>query len=272
MGVTVGWPVTAILGFLVLTGLVVALGTSSTARYEFERNGTREQQRSAAQRSGTHPAGSRRAGREGGATDAQARPAAVDVAERSAPAPAPRGPGWWLVDDSAQVVAGPFADRIDADWAAFADGLLAVSVFGSRHADGTVAPRPSPQERAWLSDLGDQLDRLPRDWDELLTDTDPLTTLVVEIAAALIEAGLPLHDAQGSPAGGVCLMPESALRGVVVSWRGHDRMSVQQVRGPAADLTVQQAMNLAIADVLGNLGFVVEPVGGTGGSLVTALR
>jgi hypothetical protein len=124
------------------------------------------------------------------------------------------------------VVAGPFADRIDADWAAFADGLLAVSVFGSRHADGTVAPRPSPQERAWLSDLGDQLDRLPRDWDELLTDTDPLTTLVVEIAAALIEA----------------------------------------------DLTVQQAMNLAIADVLGNLGFVVEPVGGTGGSLVTALR
>ena len=31
-------------------------------------------------------------------------------------------------------------------------------------------------------------------------------------------------------------------------------------------------MNAAIADVLWNLGFVVEPVGETGGSLVTALR
>ena len=273
MGVTMGWPATAVLGFLVLTGLVVVLGTSSTARYEFERNGTREQQRSAALHSGAHPAGSRLAGREGGATEAQARPAAVDVAVRPAPVPAPvpRGPGWWLVDDSAQAVAGPFADRIDADWAALADDLPVVSVFGARHADGTVAPRPSPEERAWLSDLGDQLDRLPRDWDELLSDTDPLTTLVVEIAAALVEAGLPLHDAHGSPAGGVCLMPETTLRGVVVSWRGHDRMTVQQVRGPAADVTVQQSMNVAIADLLGNLGFVVEPVGGTGGSLVTAL-
>ena len=271
MGVTVGWPATAVLGFLVLTGLVVVLGTSSTARYEFERNGAREQQRSAAQHSGTHPAGSRLPGREAAAAEAQARAASVDVAVRPDPAPVPRGKGWWLVDDSAQAVAGPFADRIDADWAAMADDLPAVSVYGACHADGTVAPRPSPEERAWLSDLGDQLDRLPRDWDELLSDTDPLTTLVVEIAAALVEAGLPLHDAQGSPAGGVCLMPEVGLRGVVVSWRGHDRMTVQQVRGAAADVTVQQSMNVAIADVLANLGFVVEPAGGTGGSLVTAL-
>ena len=271
MGVTMGWPATAVLGFLVLTGLVVVLGTSSTARYEFERNGAREQQRSAAQHSGTHPAGSRLPGREA-ATEAQARPQAVDVAVRPEAAPAPRGKGWWLVDDSAQVVAGPFADRIDADWAALAGDLPVVSVYGARHADGTVAPRPSPEERAWLSDLGDQLDRLPRDWDELLSDTDPLTTLVVEIAAALVEAGLPLHDAHGSPAGGVCLMPEAGFRGVVVSWRGHERMSVQQVRGAAADVTVQQSMNVAIGELLANLGFVVEPVGGTGGSLVTALR
>ncbi|WP_097184924.1 hypothetical protein [Blastococcus haudaquaticus] len=275
MGVTVGWPATAVLGFLVLTGLVVALATSSTARYEFERNGAREAQRSAAQQSGTHPAGSRLGSWEAGATETQARPhavdAAVDVAVRPGPAPAGRGPGWWLVDDSAQAVAGPFADRIDADWAALADDLPVVAVFGARHADGTVAPRPSPEERAWLSDLGDQLDRLPRDWDELLSDTDPLTTLVVEVAAALIEAGLPLHDPQGSPAGGVCLMPDTAFCGVVVSWRGHDRMTVHQLRGAAADATIQQSMNAAIADVLANLGFVLEPVGGTGGSLVTAL-
>jgi hypothetical protein len=30
-------------------------------------------------------------------------------------------------------------------------------------------------------------------------------------------------------------------------------------------------MNAAVADVLANLGFVVEPFGGTGTSLVTAL-
>ena len=272
MGMTVGWPAAAVVGFLVLTGLVVVLGTSSTARYEFERNGAREQQRSAARHSGAHPAGSRLPAREAGATEAQLRPQAVDVAVRPGPAPVTRGPGWWLVDDSAQAVAGPFTERIDADWAALAGDLPAISVYGARHADGTVAPRPSPEERAWLSDLGDQLDRLPRDWDELLTDTDPLTTLVVEIAAALVEAGLPLHDAtQGSPAGGVCLVPESGFRGVVVTWRSHDRMSVHHVRGAAADATVQQSMNAAIADVLGNLGFVVEPRGATGGSLVTAL-
>src|SRR6476661_203209 len=36
MGATLGWPALAVLGFLVLTGVVVVLGTSSTARYEFE--------------------------------------------------------------------------------------------------------------------------------------------------------------------------------------------------------------------------------------------
>lgn len=32
-----GWPAAAVLGFLVLTGLVMALGISSTARYECDR-------------------------------------------------------------------------------------------------------------------------------------------------------------------------------------------------------------------------------------------
>ena len=130
------------------------------------------------------------------------------------------------------MVAGPFADRIDADWAALSGGLPAVSVHGIRRADGGVTSRPSPEERAFLGELGEQLDRLPHDWDDLLTDTDPLTTLVVEVAAALLEAGLPLHD---DSQGGVCLLPETGVGGVLVSWRAHDRMSVHDVRGVAAD-------------------------------------
>lgn len=269
MGATIGWPAAAVLGFLLLTGLVVLLGASSTARYEFERNGAGERQRADALASGTHPAGSRVA--RPAAPGRQAQPSAVDVAVRPAPAPVTRTTGWWLVDDSAQVLAGPFADRIDADWAALAEELPAVSVFGARRADGTVAVRPSPEERAWLVDLGNQLDRLPRAWEELLDDTDPLTTLVVEVAAALVEAGLPLHDPEDSPAGGVCLMPELEQQGVVVSWRAHERMAVRHVRGGALESTVRQSMNVTIADVLANLGFVVEPFDGTGSSLVTAL-
>jgi hypothetical protein len=49
-------------------------------------------------------------------------------------------------------------------------------------------------------------------------------------------------------------------------------MSLQQVRGAAANATVQQSMNAAIADILWNLGFVVEPFDASGSSLVTALR
>jgi hypothetical protein len=271
MGATMVWPTVTVLGFFLFTALVVALGTSSTARYEFERNGARQLQTAGASRS-AHPAGRRAASRSTGGREAQALPRTVDVAVRPAPAPLTRGSSWWLVDDSAQILAGPFPDRIDADWAALADGLPAVSAFGARRTDGVLALRPSPEERAWLGELGDQLDRLPRDWDALLSDTDPLTTLVVEIAATLVEAGLPLYDAgQSSPAGGICLVPEPLAQGVLVSWRTHDRMSLHQLRGAAADATVRQSMNGAVADVLANLGFVVEPFGGTGTSLVTAL-
>lgn len=270
---TLGWLTVEVLGFLLLTGVVVVLGTSSTARYEFERNGTREAQRSRALASGTHPAGTRSAQRPAEAPEVRTGTHAVDLAVRPTVTPGSGGTGWWLVDDEGQAVAGPFADRVDADWALLAEGLPAVAVHGNRGADGRVAVRPSPQERAWLGELGNQLDRLPSDWDALLSDTDPLTTLVVEIAAALVEAGLPLHDAHGGrPAGGVCLLPELGAQGVVVSWRPHDRMSLHDVRGTTASATVQQSMNAAIADVLADLGFVIEPFGATGSSLVTALR
>jgi hypothetical protein len=265
MGAMLAWPV---LGFVVLTLLVVALGTSSTARYEFEHNGTRERQRAGTPAPAGHPAGRRFARRAAAATGAQAVPQAVDVAVRPA-APATGAPAWWLVDETERVVAGPFADQIDADWAALSYGLTAVSVHGLRRTDGRVASRPSPEERQFLVELGEQLDRLPHDWDALLTDTDPLTTLVVEVAAALLEAGLPLQD---DSQGGVCLLPETGVGGVLVSWRAHDRMSVHDVRGVAATETVAQSMNVAVADILWNLGFVVEPFDATGTALVTALR
>lgn len=272
MGAMLGWPVVTVLGFLLMTGVVVALATSSTARYEFERNGAQERQRSTTPVSAAHPAGSRAPARPAGATKPQARTQAVEVAVRPASVPA-GGPAWWLVDEWAHVVAGPFTDQVDSDWAALAQDLPAVSVHGVLGSDGRLTPRPSPEERAFFSELGDQLERLPRDWDDVLTDTDPLTTLVVEIAAALFEAGLPLHDADpDNLAGGVCLVPEFATGGVLVSWRAHDRMTMGNLRGPAAADTVAQSMNVAIADILWNLGFAVETVGATGCSLVTALR
>lgn len=276
MGATLVWPAVVVLGFLVFTGLVVALGASSTARYEFERNGAQQPARAAAPRSANHPAGRRAPARSGEA--AAAAPArdgqSGSLAVRTAPAAvAEGGPAWWLVGEAAQVVAGPFADRVDADWAAFADELSAVAVFGTRRTDGTLKPKPSPEERAWLGELGRHLDRLPAEWDDLLTDTDPLTTLVVEVAAALVEAGLPLHDAGATQSGGgVCLVPDQEAGGLLVSWRSHDRMSLQQSRGATADEAVQRLMNVAILEVLEQLGFVVEPAGATACALVTALR
>ncbi|MGY1723848.1 hypothetical protein [Blastococcus sp. SYSU DS0533] len=279
MGTMLLWPAATLLGFLLCTAVVVALGASSTARYEHARAAAGEQaQRAAARASGTHPAGRRVAAAPSGG--GQAQPQAVAVAVRPAEAPARAAvaaPGaahaWWLVDEAAQVLAGPFDDRIDADWAALAGELPAVSVFGAPRPDGSIAPRPSPADRAWLAELGDQLDRLPEDWDALLTDTDPLTTLVVEVAAALVEAGLPLHDAAGAgTAGGVCLVPDTGSCGVLVSWRTHDRMGVQLSRGDAAVEAVQELMDAALADTLAELGFVVQTFGASGVPLVTALR
>ena len=115
---------------------------------------------------------------------------------------------------------------------------------------------------AWLAHLGDQLDRLPDDWDTVISDDDPLTSLVVEVTAALAEAGLPMHDAtgEGRELGGACLTPEPTLGGIVVTWRQHDRMSVDQVHGAGADFVVQQVMNRALADVLVARGFSVDGV------------
>jgi hypothetical protein len=177
--------------------------------------------------------------------------------------------GWWLVaeegDGAGRIVAGPFADRAEAGWAAGPEEGLR-PVHGTRREDGTLARRPSPQEWAWLAHLGEQLDRLPGDWDAAVSDEDPLTTFVVEVTAALCEAGLPLHDATGEDgaAGGVCVTPQPALGGVVVAWRQHDRMSVDQLHGAAVAAAVQQAMNRALAEVLAARGLHGDALAGGG--------
>lgn len=187
---------------------------------------------------------------------------------------------WWLVvddeDGSGRIVAGPFPDRVEADWAAAVNGACGLEcvrpVYGARRADGELSLRPSPQDWAWLADLGDLLDRLPNGWDVGLSDDDPLVTLVVEVAGALVEAGLTLHDSTGAgnEVGGVCLSPELALGGIVVTWRQHDRIAVDQVHGAAAYAMVQQVMSRALADVLLMRGFAVDAFGSASGHIVRA--
>jgi hypothetical protein len=186
-----------------------------------------------------------------------------------------RRPGWWLVErvdgGMDRVVAGPFGDRTEASWAAAVQSPVGAVTqeYGVRAADGSMSRRPSPEERAWFDLLEEQLDRLPDGWDIELSDDHPLATLVVEMTATLTDAGLPLHDARGfGPAGGVCLAPEPVLGGVVVTWRQHDRTSVD--RGPAAeaDTLVQQVMARAVAQVLALRSFAVEELEGSTGVVV----
>jgi hypothetical protein len=177
--------------------------------------------------------------------------------------------GWWLVDADTQILAGPFASRVDAALAEFSaprDGAAGlVPAHGVRRGDGSLAPRFSADDRAWLAHLSEQLDRLAEDWDTLIDDAGPLTGLVCEIAAAVTEAGLPLHDCAGRTAGpqlgGVCLTPSPDGEGVLVTWTQHDRMVLGPGRGHAADLAAQRVMNGAVAGVLAAFGFDVDPFG-----------
>jgi hypothetical protein len=79
-----------------------------------------------------------------------------------------------------------------------------------------------------------------------------------------------MHDAtgEGREHGGACLTPEPSLGGIVVTWRQHDRMSVDQVHGARADFVVQQVMNRALGDVLGARGFAVDGVPFGSGNVV----
>ena len=293
------WPTVSALGFLLMVGLVVALGLHSTARYEGERNRVQGRPRQVPAHvdvPGTTaegacaplaPTGPAVRGQEGPGQAAAGR--ALEPQEAAGrvatlPQARPAGPSgddgstsaWWLVtEEDHQVVAGPFADRVEADWALLAGpaGAPAHALYGVRRSDGGVVGRQTPEDLAWLTELGDQLDRLPQDWDEWLTDDDATATLVVEVAAALVESGFPLHDCAGDDAaGGACLTPEPGCAGVLVSWHQHDRMSRDQVRGAGTVTAVQRAMNAAVAACLEQLGFLVAPVGSSGCSLVIDAR
>ncbi|TYP87850.1 hypothetical protein [Blastococcus xanthinilyticus] len=270
-----------LLGCVFLLALVVVLGISSTARYEFERNAVRAPQRALAAAEGpargvTAPV----AADPRGAGQPAAERGTVGLATHPAGRRLAQGPAaWWLVDeDGGAALAGPFEDRVDAEWATVSGHLpeTAKAVHGVRRADGSVARRPSPPEQSWLAELGRELDRLPEDWDPLMEDDeDGLTTLAVEVTAALLEAGLPLHDCAGAAPGearpgGVCLTPHPAGLGVLVTWRQHDRMSVEQVRGAAMETAVQRTMTTAVGTLLRQLGFPIEQFGVTGCHLVTA--
>jgi len=182
------------------------------------------------------------------------------------------GAGWWLVaeETGGHVLAGPYGDRSEAVWdaeAREADGSAGLQpVYGTRRADGVLLRRPSPEDWAWLAHLGEQLELLPEDWDATMSDSDPLGTLVVEVVAAVLDAGFALYD-DATGAGGVCLTPDLGVDGVIVTWQTSDRLSIDQVRGSAAAAGVAQVMTAALALVLDGLGHPVEGFG-TGSALV----
>src|SRR5690349_16567639 len=142
-------PSLVLLGFVALIGVVILLGRSSTARFEgarfaFEGNGAAVLERAVVAAS---------------AGSVSSAPAPLDVPSRQLPAAAaghPAGRGlsaartatWWLTDDAAEdpaaaVVAGPFDDRIDAEWAALANGLAAGvrPAYGVLGTDGVLIAR-----------------------------------------------------------------------------------------------------------------------------------
>ena len=135
--------------------------------------------------------------------------------------------GWWLTevedDGRGPVVAGPFPTRQEVGWTAaeHAPGTVE-TVYGVCRPDGRVKRRPSPQEWAWLAHLGEQMGRLPAEWEAVVDDggpprrraAPPAGTRLPKIGApatrALTAAGLTTLEA-------VAAVPEhelAALHGV----------------------------------------------------------
>ena len=270
-----------VLCFLALLGVVIALGRSATARYESDRH------HAIARRTDAVPATVQATVSTSVAAPmpGDRAPAPLSGSLRLAPVIAlerPVGPAlisdqaaaWWLMEHHV-VVAGPFAERIEAEWAALATGLDGSIhlAHGVLQPNGVLVSSEPLCDEAWLAALGLQLARLPEDWDAGLSDDDSLATLVVEVAAALYEVGLSLHDATvaSSAVGGVCLTPEPGLGGIVVTWRLHDRKGGDLVQGATSDHVVHDVMNGALADVLRARGFVVDAFGGGSGHVVRAV-
>ena len=271
-------PTLVVLCLLGLLGVVIALGRSGTARYESERHQAEVRRAEVVaatvqSTAGTSLPAAAPGGRAQAAPGGSLRQAPVIALERPA-GPArvsPAAAAWWLLDHDV-VMGGPFADPIEAEWAALATGLAGTTRLshGYLEPNGTLALSEVLAEPAWLDALGRQLARLPEDWDAGLSDDDPLTTLVVSVAAALCEAGLPLHGSTeaGGTVGGVGLTPEPGLGGIVVTWRQHDCLSADPAHDATAEDLVHRVMNGALAEVLRAHGFVVDAVGGGSGHVV----
>ena len=135
-----------------------------------------------------------------------------------------------------------------------------------------------------LAEGGELADARARIADGLgnpLSADDPYAPLASDVAEALTEAGLTLHNcAPHHPQyrlGGVCVLPipsghnPDGQGGIAVSWTTHNLLAMDWERGRERQGT-QEAMNRALAGVLTALGYKVRPFGTGGASLVTEPR
>jgi hypothetical protein len=130
-------------------------------------------------------------------------------------------------------------------------------------------------------ELADAHARLADGLGHPLPAGDPIAPLARDVAAALTEAGLTLHDCTPHHPqyrlGGVCVLPVPGRHnpdgqgGIAVSWTTHNLLALDWDRGREQQDT-QQAMNRALASVLKALGYQVSPFGTGGASLVTEPR
>jgi hypothetical protein len=148
--------------------------------------------------------------------------------------------------------------------------------------DGFQPPDLRPlRALAEREELADARDRLTDGLGNPLPSGDPDAPLARDVAAALTESGLNLHDcAPHHPRyrlGGVCVLPVPGSHnpdgqgGIAVSWTTHNLLALDWERGREQQDT-QQAMNHALASVLKALGYQVQPFGTGGATLVTGLR
>jgi hypothetical protein len=141
-----------------------------------------------------------------------------------------------------------------------------------------LGPMRAVAERA---ELADARACLADSYGFRLRDDGPLASLARELADSLTQAGFAVHHCvQSDPLhrlGGVCLLPVAGWAspaddsGVVVSWTTHKLLSLDWDRW-GEHQGVQAAMNRALDDVLGAVGFRVRPFGRGGATLVTGRR
>jgi hypothetical protein len=130
-------------------------------------------------------------------------------------------------------------------------------------------------------ELADARARLADGLGNPLPADDPYAPLASDVAEALTEAGLTLHNCgpydPQHRLGGVCVLPVPSSHnpdgqdGIAVSWTTHNLLALDWERGRERQGT-QEAMNSALASVLKALGYRVQPFGTGGASLVTGPR